>query len=77
MLIYNNSLSVSPLTTHIDIKNISRKIVAKTIISKVNTINKWFKKVKKRKPKIGLLGLNPHNAEYRKNSEEKNNYTKY
>ncbi len=71
MLIYNNSLSVSPLTTHIDIKNISSKIVSKTIISKVNTINNWYKKVKKRKPKIGLLGLNPHNAEYRKNSEEK------
>ena len=25
----------------------------------------------KRKPKIGILGLNPHNAEMRKNSEEK------
>ena len=25
----------------------------------------------KKKPKIGVLGLNPHNAEFRKNSEEK------
>ena len=30
-----------------------------------------MKKRLKRKPKIGILGLNPHNAELRKNSEEK------
>ena len=29
----------------------------------------------KKKPKIGVLGLNPHNAELRKGSEEKNYYT--
>ena len=26
------------------------------------------------KPKIAILGLNPHNAEFRKNSEEVKNY---
>ena len=36
------------------------------------TINKWFKKLIKRNPKIGILGLNPHNAELIKGSEEKN-----
>ena len=35
------------------------------------TINKWFKKLIKRNPKIGILGLNPHNAELIKGSEEK------
>ena len=29
MLIYNNKLSVSPLTTHIPIKNVSKKISKK------------------------------------------------
>ena len=70
MLIRNKKFSVSPLTTHIDVKNISKKITKKSIISKVKTINNWYKKYLKIKPKIGVLGLNPHNAELRKNSEE-------
>ena len=37
----------------------------------MNTIESWFKEKFQRKPKIAMLGLNPHNAEYRINSEEK------
>ena len=70
MLIYNKSLSVSPITTHIKIKNVSKKITKKIIIDKSLTINDFFKKQFNRKPKIGLLGLNPHNFEFRKGSEE-------
>ena len=71
MLISNNKLSVSPITTHIDIKKISKKIETKFIINKVKTIDLWFRKKIKKKPKIAILGLNPHNAEFRKDSEEK------
>ena len=70
MLISNGKISVCPITTHIDIKDISKKISPKLIITKINTINGWFLKNYKRKPKICILGLNPHNAELRKNSEE-------
>ena len=70
MLIYNKSLSVSPITTHIKIKNVSKKINQKIIIKKALTINNFFKKRFNFKPKIGLLGLNPHNFEFRKGSEE-------
>lgn len=70
MLILNNKLSVSPLTTHINIKDVSKKINKNILIIKVKTIHKWFRKFYKKKPKIGVLGLNPHNAELRKNSEE-------
>ena len=35
--------------------------------------NHWFKKYLKKKPLIGVLGLNPHNAEYSRKSEEKLN----
>ena len=70
MMIRNNKLSVCPITTHIDIKDISKKLTIKKIVTKVNTINSWFIKKFKRKPNIGILGLNPHNAEFRKNSEE-------
>ena len=71
MLIYNKELAVSPITMHDDLRNISKKITKKKIIIKVNIINKWYKKNYNLKPKIGILGLNPHNAELRKNSEEK------
>ena len=59
-----------PITTHIDVKEISKKINSKKIIKKVLAANEWFKKYMKKKPKIGILGLNPHNAELRKKSEE-------
>ena len=70
MLIRNNNLAVSPITTHIDVKDISKNIEIKTIVNKVKTIDLWYKKKLNKKPKIAVLGLNPHNAELRKNSEE-------
>ena len=70
MLIKGRKLSVSPITTHSDLRDISRKIKPALIIKKINTINKEFNKYFKKKPFIGVLGLNPHNAELRKNSEE-------
>lgn len=71
MLIKNKNLSVLPITTHIDVKEISKKINSKKIIKKVISANAWLKRYMKKKPKIGILGLNPHNAELRKSSEEK------
>ena len=71
MLIYNKKLSVSPVTTHIDLKDVSKKINVPLIVNKVIKINSWYLRNFKKKPKIGILGLNPHNAELRKYSEEK------
>lgn len=71
MLIRNKKFSVSPITTHLDLKDVSKKINNKIIVSKIKTIDLWFKEKFKKSPKIGILGLNPHNAEMRKNSEEK------
>ena len=71
MLIYNQKFSVCPLTTHLDIKEISKKITPALITNKIKTLNQWYKEKLKKKPKIAVLGLNPHNAELRKNSEEK------
>lgn len=71
MLIHNKIISVSPITTHIDLRKVSKTISKEKIIKKIKTINKWFMKNLKIKPKIGILGLNPHNAELRVNSEEK------
>ena len=39
-------------------------------MKKIKTLDTWFKKYERKKPMICLLGLNPHNAEFAKNSEE-------
>tara|TARA_X000001036_G_scaffold20167_1_gene16913 strand:- start:152 stop:859 length:708 start_codon:yes stop_codon:yes gene_type:complete len=70
MLIHNKKLSVVPLTTHINIKNVSKKINVNLIMKKMITLKKDFKKLYKKDPKIAVLGLNPHNAELIKQSEE-------
>ena len=70
MLIRNNKLSVSPITTHCKLRNVASKINKNLIISKVKSINLNYKKIFTKKPNIALLGLNPHNSEMKKNSEE-------
>ena len=71
MLIYNKNLAVAPLTTHIPFKQIHNKINIKKIVNKIKIINNFYKKFFNKKPKIALLGLNPHNYSPSKNSEEK------
>jgi len=70
MLIYNKKLSVSPLTTHIPLKNVNKKIKLKTIINNVLLINNFYKKKLKVSPKIAITGLNPHCETSSKFSEE-------
>ena len=60
MLIYNKELSVCPLTTHIPIKKVSYSIKKKDLYEKVRLINNFYIKNRKIKPRIGVLGLNPH-----------------
>ena len=70
MLIYNKKLSVVPLTTHIPIKDVTKKITSDLIIKKILQLFLCFKKLFKKNPRIALLGLNPHNSENKKNSIE-------
>ena len=70
MLIYNNFLSVSPITTHIPVKNVSKNISKNKIYKKINLINKFYKKKLKINPKFAVTGLNPHCESNYKNSEE-------
>ena len=60
MLIYNKNLSVSPLTTHLPLKLVSKKINKNLIIEKVKIINNFFRDRMGKKPKIAIAGLNPH-----------------
>ncbi len=69
MLIYNKKLSVCPVTTHLPLKFVTKKINKKIIIEKVKLINDFYLKRFKIKPRIGILGLNPH-CESRHNYNE-------
>jgi 4-hydroxythreonine-4-phosphate dehydrogenase len=60
MLIFNKELSVCPITTHLPLKFVSKKITKKEIINKVSLINNFYKKNLRLKPRIAILGLNPH-----------------
>ena len=60
MLIYNKNLSVSPITTHLPLKHVSKNIRKNLILEKVKLINNFFNKNLKKKPNIAITGLNPH-----------------
>ncbi len=60
MLIYNKKLSVCPLTTHLPLKFVSKKISKSLIIEKVKLLNNFYNKNLKENPKIAIVGLNPH-----------------
>ena len=72
MLIYNQKLSVSPITTHLPLKDVYKNITKSKIINHVKKIDFFSKKYLKKKPKIAITGLNPHCESNFKNSEEKN-----
>ena len=60
MFLFNKKLSVSPITTHIPIDKVAKKIKKEIIIKKINSINNFYKKFLGFKPKIAVTGLNPH-----------------
>ena len=60
MLIYNKKLAVSPISTHISIKNVHMSISKKKILNNVKIIKKFYKKFLKKDAKIAITGLNPH-----------------
>ena len=60
MLIFNKNLSVCPITTHLPLKKVAQNINKKKIKDKIILLEKFYNKYLRKKPKIGLLGLNPH-----------------
>jgi 4-hydroxythreonine-4-phosphate dehydrogenase len=74
MLLFNENFSVLPLTTHIPLKKVYKEISYKKIEKACKNINNFYlKTIKRKKFKIGILGLNPHNGEngYIGNEEKK------
>ena len=71
MLIYNEKLSVVPLTTHIPLKNVAKLVKKQKIIDNIIKVDLFYKLKLKKIPKIAILGLNPHCETTDKISEEK------
>jgi len=70
MLIYNKKLSVSPLTTHLPLKEVYKYVSKEKIISQVKLIKEFYIKQFKQNPRIAITGLNPHCESNYKSSEE-------
>ena len=72
MLIYNKQLSVSPITTHLPLKDVHKSISKTKIINQVKLIKSFYKKEFNKNPKIAITGLNPHcESNYKTSEEEK------
>jgi 4-hydroxythreonine-4-phosphate dehydrogenase len=70
MLIFNKRLSVSPITTHLALKDVHKHISKQKIYTHIKLITEFYKKNFRRKPKIAVTGLNPHCESNFKNCEE-------
>lgn len=64
MLLCSNDLRVAVVTGHIALKNVSQQITTEKVLAKINQLHHSLKKdFGIRKPKIAVLGLNPHAGE--------------
>ena len=71
MMLASSKLRVALATTHIPLKNVSRKITKSLIVKKVKILDKDLRnKFKIKNPKIKILGLNPHAGENGKIGKE-------
>ena len=64
------------MTTHIRLKDVSKKISCEDIISKIKVINNELKIKFKIKPRIFVTGLNPHAGESGYLGDEENKIIK-
>ena len=64
MMLFNKSLKVIPITTHIPLKSVSKKITSLLISDSIKLIENSLKKdFKIKKPLIAITGLNPHSGD--------------
>lgn len=64
MFMITETLKVGLLTDHVAVKDIASHITKELITSKINTIHETlYKDFQIRKPKIAVLGINPHTGD--------------
>ncbi len=70
MLIFNKKLSVCPLTTHLPLSKVAKKISKQLITNKVRLIDNFYKNHLGYRPKFAITGLNPHCESIEKFNED-------
>ena len=70
MLIFNKKLSVCPVTTHLPLKLVTKKINQKLIIEKIFLIYNFYKYQLNKIPNIAVTGINPHCESILKTNED-------
>jgi 4-phospho-D-threonate 3-dehydrogenase / 4-phospho-D-erythronate 3-dehydrogenase len=63
MMFVSDKLWVMLVTTHIPLHDVSKKINKKNILKTIKLAHETLTKLRGRKPKIGVAGLNPHAGE--------------
>lgn len=63
MMFYSENLKVVLQTIHIPLKEVPQNLTVEGIVQKLSLIQREFERFFGRKPKIGVLGLNPHAGE--------------
>lgn len=71
MVLASPTMMTALLTTHIPLAEVARMVTKEKIIAVVEVLNAWLeKKFLNRRPKIAVLGLNPHAGESGKLGQE-------
>ena len=72
MLLYSESFSVCPNTTHIPLNSVSKELSKKIIKKNIYNIYNFYKNILGiKKQNIAIMGLNPHNGmDFKKRLEE-------
>lgn len=78
MILYHEKIIVSPLTTHLKLKDIAKTVSNKSLLyNMIYTLNKTLKiDFKIKKPKLIVSGLNPHAGENGEIGDEEVKYIK-
>lgn len=63
MMFVSESLWVILVTTHLALKNVSKHINKKRVLATIKLANEITRKLRPKKPRIGVAGLNPHAGE--------------
>ena len=63
MLFVSDTLWIMLVTTHLPLKEVSRHLDRKKIVGTIKLAHETLFKVREKKPRIGVAGLNPHAGE--------------
>jgi len=71
MLAWSEHLKIILVTIHKPLKDVPKLITEQNVLEKIELLNDYFIRYeKKRKPKIGVLALNPHAFEFSRGEEK-------